>query len=255
MSGAIASRRQELMDCPFDRITMGEAVSRAIGWCLDGGHPRTIVTMNAALLVSMRRDRELARACRAGDLVVADGVPVVWASRLTGDALPGRVCGCDLMERLLAAAAERLLPVFFLGARPEVLRALVATCVRRHPGFVVAGTRDGYFGPEREAEVVEQIRRSGAAMLFVGMPSPYKEVFLERNRAALGVPVLMGVGGSFDVVAGFTRRAPRWMQRSGLEWLWRLLMEPRRMWRRYLVTNTLFLTRLAIEVVTRPGRS
>jgi N-acetylglucosaminyldiphosphoundecaprenol N-acetyl-beta-D-mannosaminyltransferase len=255
MTGALAPRRRELMECPFDPVTMGEAVSRAVAWSGEGGPPRTIVTVNAALLVWMRRDRELARACRAGDLVVADGVPVVWASRLAGAPLPGRVCGVDLMERLLAAAAGRRLPVFFLGARPEVVRALVATCERRHPGLVVAGFRDGYFGPAQEGEVVAQIRRSGAAFLFVGMPSPFKETFLERNRAALGVPVLMGVGGSFDVLAGFVRRAPRWMQASGLEWLWRLLREPRRMWRRYLVTNTLFLARLAALVAARPGRS
>jgi N-acetylglucosaminyldiphosphoundecaprenol N-acetyl-beta-D-mannosaminyltransferase len=255
MSGAIATRRSELMQCPFDPVTMGEALSRVVGWCLDGRGSRTVVTMNAALLVTMRRDPELARACRAGDLVVADGVPVVWASRLAGAALPERVNGCDMMERLLEVAAARRLPVFFLGARPEVVRALVAVCARRYPGLPVAGARDGYFRPEQEAEVVDQIRRSGAAILFVGMPSPFKETFLERNRAALGVPVLMGVGGSFDVAAGFVRRAPLWMQSAGLEWLWRFLMEPRRMWRRYLVTNTLFLARLAVEVATRPVRS
>jgi N-acetylglucosaminyldiphosphoundecaprenol N-acetyl-beta-D-mannosaminyltransferase len=247
--------RRELLECPFDPVTMNEVVSRALGWCLDGGRPRTIVTMNAALLVSMRRDRELARACRAGDLVVADGVPVVWAARLAGAALPGRVCGCDLMERLLSTAAERRLPVYFLGARSEVVRTLVERSVRRFPGLVVAGHRDGYFDPEEEAEVVREIRRSGAMILFVGMPSPYKETFLERNRAALAVPVLLGVGGSFDVLAGFVRRAPAFLQRAGLEWLWRLLMEPRRLWRRYLVTNTLFLARLAVELARRPERT
>jgi N-acetylglucosaminyldiphosphoundecaprenol N-acetyl-beta-D-mannosaminyltransferase len=254
VSGALAPR-PELLECRFDPVTLDEAVTRAVEWSLAGGRPRTIVTMNAALLVAMRRDRELAAACRGGDLVVADGVPVVWASRLLGGALPGRVCGCDLMERLLAAAAARALPVYLLGARPEVVEVLAETCARRFPGLVVAGFRDGYFGPDEEAEVVAGIRRSGAAMLFVGMPSPFKETFLERNRTALGVPVLLGVGGSFDVLAGFVRRAPRWMQAAGLEWFWRLLMEPRRMWRRYLVTNTVFLARLAVAVATRPGRS
>jgi N-acetylglucosaminyldiphosphoundecaprenol N-acetyl-beta-D-mannosaminyltransferase len=244
--------RPEFMQCPFDAITMGEAVSRALGWCRDGGRPRTLVTMNAAVLVSMRDDPDLARACRAGDLVLADGVPVVWASRLAGARLPARVCGIDLMQRLLEAAAEHGLPVFFLGAREEVVRALVATCARRWPRLVVAGWRNGYFGASREREVVEQIRRSGAAMLFVGMPSPFKEVWCERHRDALGVPVIMGVGGSFDVLAGFIPRAPRFMQAAGLEWLWRLAMEPRRLWRRYLVSNAVFLARAAREAARRP---
>ena len=258
MSGALlvaGAGRPEFMRCPFDPLTMDDAVARAVSWGRAGGPPRTIVTMNAALLVALRKDAALAHACRSGDLVVADGVPVVWASRLAGAGLPERVCGCDLMERLLAEAAVHRLPVYFLGARREVVRALVRACQRRHPGLVVAGFRDGYFGPDAEPEVVARIRESGAAMLFVGMPSPFKEVFLERNRAGLGVPVLLGVGGSFDVLAGFVRRAPRLLQAAGLEWLWRLAMEPRRLWRRYLVTNVLFLARAAVEIATRPGRA
>ncbi len=248
---AIPSDRAEFMGCPFDRVTMQEAIDRAVAWCGGDRRPHTIVTMNAALLVAMRRDPELARACRAGDLVVADGVPVLWGSRLARAGLPARVAGVDLMPRLLAAAAERGLPVFFLGAREEVVRTLVAQSEIRWPGLVVAGFRNGYFGPDEAPAVVEQIRRSGAAMLFVGMPSPFKETWCERHRDALGVPVILGVGGSFDVLAGFIRRAPGWMQRSGLEWLWRLAMEPRRLFRRYLVTNTVFLARTAVEVVRR----
>jgi len=141
--------------------------------------------------------------------------------------------------------------VFFLGAREEVVTRLAARCTSRHPGLVVAGYRNGYCGRESDAEVVEQVGRSGAAMLFVGMPSPFKEVWCERHRAALGVPVILGVGGSFDVLAGFIRRAPRWMQASGLEWLWRLAMEPRRLWRRYLVTNAIFVARTLVEILRR----
>src|SRR5512145_1526478 len=138
--------RTEFMKCPFDPVTMGEAVARALAWCREDRRPHTVVTMNAALLASMREDAELARACRAGDLVVADGVPVVWASRLAGASLPARVAGVDLMQRLLEAAAEHRLPVFFLGAREEVVRTLVARCGERYPGLPVAGWRDGYFG-------------------------------------------------------------------------------------------------------------
>ncbi len=243
--------RAELLECPFDPVTMSEAVARAVEWCRHDRRPHTIVTVNAAILVMMRSDPALAAACRAADLVVADGVPVVWASRLAGARLPARVAGVDLMAWLLEAAWRHRLPVFFLGAREEVVRALVERCEREYPGLPVAGWRDGYFGRERDAEVVDQIRRSGAAMLFVGMPSPFKEIWCERHRAELGVPVILGVGGSFDVLAGFVRRAPRTMQRAGLEWLWRLLMEPRRLWRRYLVTNTVFVWRVVAEAARR----
>jgi polysaccharide biosynthesis protein VpsK len=249
--GAAAGARSELFGCPFDPIGMSDAVARAVGWCEGDRRPRTIVTVNAALVVAMRGDPDLARACRAGDLVLADGVPIVWASRVAGARLPARVAGVDLMGRLLEAAAARGLPVFFLGAREEVVRKLAAQCTARYPGLWVAGWRNGYFDRAREREVVDQIRRSGAAMLFVGMPSPFKEVWCERWREELGVPVLMGVGGSFDVLAGFIPRAPRWMQAAGLEWLWRLAMEPRRLWKRYLVTNALFVARVLAEAVRR----
>jgi N-acetylglucosaminyldiphosphoundecaprenol N-acetyl-beta-D-mannosaminyltransferase len=252
--GAPAARpaqRAELLGCPLDPIGFEEAASRAVGWCFGERRAHTLVTANAAVLVALRKDAALARACRAGDLVVADGVPVVWASRLAGRPLPGRVAGVDLMARLLEAGSDHRLKAFFLGAREEVVRALVALCATRWPGLVVAGWRNGYFGPAQEAELVEDIRRSGADMLFVGMPTPFKEIWCERHRDALGVPLVMGVGGSFDVLAGFIRRAPRWMQGAGLEWLWRLAMEPRRLWRRYLVTNALFVGGVLREALRR----
>jgi exopolysaccharide biosynthesis WecB/TagA/CpsF family protein len=249
--GTAAAPRTELWGCPFDPVSMADAVARAAAWCEGDRRPRTIVTMNAALVVAMRRDPDLARACRAGDLVLADGVPVVWTARLARAPLPARVAGVDLMGKLLEVASQRGLPVFFLGAREEVVRRLAARCTAQYPGLWVAGWRNGYFDRSREREVVDQIRRSGAAMLFVGMPSPFKEVWCERWRAELGVPVIMGVGGSFDVLAGFLRRAPRFLQAAGLEWLWRLALEPRRLWRRYLVANALFVASALAEILRR----
>ncbi len=246
--------RVALMGCRFDPVTMDEAVGRAVGWCRGERRPHVVVTMNVAHLVALPSDPEFARACLAGDLVVADGLPIVWASRIAGAPLPARVAGCDLMPRLLEAAAAHALPVFFLGAREEVVRTLAEDSVRRHPGLRVAGWRNGYFAPAENDRVVAEIRESGAAMLFVGMPSPFKDVWCERHRDALGVPVILGVGGSFDVLAGFVRRAPAWMQRVGLEWLWRVAMEPRRLFWRYLSTNTLFVARLAAEVARGVAR-
>jgi N-acetylglucosaminyldiphosphoundecaprenol N-acetyl-beta-D-mannosaminyltransferase len=189
----------------------------------------------------MRRDPSLRQACQRADLVVADGRSVVWTSRLAGIPLPERVAGVDLMTALLAAASAHRLRVYFLGARPEVVDELVRRCARDHPGLVVAGARDGYFGRDEQAQVAEDVRQAAPHMLFVGMPSPFKETWSERHRATLDVPVVLGVGGTFDVLAGFIRRAPRRLQSLGLEWLWRLAMEPRRMWKRYLVTNSEYL--------------
>jgi N-acetylglucosaminyldiphosphoundecaprenol N-acetyl-beta-D-mannosaminyltransferase len=244
-----AGERTEFMDCPFDDLTMSEAVDEAMSWCRGQRRPHNIVTINAAILVMMRKDEALAAACRAGSLIVPDGMPVLWASRLVGRPLRARIAGIDLMTRLLEAASERGLRVFFLGAREEVVRKLVAWCEARYSGVLVAGYRNGYFEECDHAEVIEQIRGSNPDILFVGMPTPFKEVWCERHRELLGVPVILGVGGSFDVLAGFIRRAPVWMQNAGLEWFWRLLMEPRKMWRRYLVTNSIFILRTLLETL------
>jgi N-acetylglucosaminyldiphosphoundecaprenol N-acetyl-beta-D-mannosaminyltransferase len=199
----------------------------------------------------MRHDPELTLACRAAHLTVADGMSVVWALRASGQPVPERVAGVDLMARLLAEAGEHRLRVYFLGARREVVTALAETSRGRYPGIEIAGFRDGYFAPDEHRAIVEEIRASGAHMLFVGMPTPFKETWCERHCRRLEVPVIMGVGGSFDVLAGFIRRAPRWLQAMGMEWFWRLLMEPRKLWRRYLTTNVEFICLAGREIVAR----
>jgi N-acetylglucosaminyldiphosphoundecaprenol N-acetyl-beta-D-mannosaminyltransferase len=158
------------------------------------------------------------------------------------------VAGVDLTARLLAEGAAHGLSAYFLGARKEVVEELVRVCRRDHPGLRVAGFRDGYFGPGDHAGIVAEISRLAPDLLFVGMPSPFKEVWCERHRAALEVPVIIGVGGTFDVLTGYVRRAPYLLQKLGLEWSWRLAMEPRKMWKRYLVTNTEFVGLAAREV-------
>jgi len=245
------SSRRTMMGLCFDAETMDSALARCLSWCEGERTPHTVITANAGVLCMMRRDPELRAACQAGDLVLADGMSVVWALRSAGTPVPGRVTGVDLMTRLLDAGAAAGLQVYFLGAREEVVQGLARHCRERYPGLVVAGTRNGYFREEEHTEIVERIREARPHLLFVGMPSPFKEVFCERNRARLDVPVIMGVGGSFDVLAGAVRRAPRLMQRLGLEWSWRLLMEPRKMWKRYLTTNTEFLWVASGEILGR----
>lgn len=243
--------RAELLGLSFDTVTMDAAVARCIELCRAPRASHMVMTINASHLCMMRHDPELAAACRAGHLTVADGMSVVWALRASGQRAPERVAGVDLMARLLAAAGEHGLRVYFLGARPEVVRRLVEQTLARHPGIEIAGFRDGYFKPDDHGTIVEEIRASGAHMLFVGMPSPFKETWCERHRQGLEVPVIMGVGGSFDVLAGFIKRAPSWAQTMGLEWFWRLLMEPRKLWKRYLTTNSEFIWLAGREIIAR----
>jgi N-acetylglucosaminyldiphosphoundecaprenol N-acetyl-beta-D-mannosaminyltransferase len=235
---------------------MDVAVDQCLEWCAGPRVPHTVMTVNGAILCMMRKDDELAEACRRGDLIVADGMSVVWTSWLAGVPLPERVAGADLMARLLQVASERGLTVYLLGARPEVVQALVRVCARDYPGLTVAGARDGYFGPAEHEKIVEDIRQAAPHMLFIGTPSPFKETFCERHRERLGVPVMLGVGGTFDVLTGYVRRAPASLQRLGLEWSWRLLMEPRKMWKRYLTTNSEYLWRAVPEIWRhRSGRA
>jgi N-acetylglucosaminyldiphosphoundecaprenol N-acetyl-beta-D-mannosaminyltransferase len=243
--------RIELLDSPFDPVGMQATVDQCMAWCSGPRVPHTVITLNAALLCMMRSDEELRTACRGGDLIVADGVPVVWVSKLAGVPLPERVAGVDLTVKLLAEGASRGLSVYFLGAKPAVIRSLVEYCRRTHPGLNVVGFRDGYFKPADHEDIVAEIRRLAPDMLFVGMPSPFKEAWCQRHRETLGVPVIVGVGGTFDVLTGYVRRAPRWLQSIGMEWWWRLAMEPKKMWRRYLRTNTDFLWQAACEIVRR----
>jgi N-acetylglucosaminyldiphosphoundecaprenol N-acetyl-beta-D-mannosaminyltransferase len=175
----------------------------------------------------------------------------VWTSRLAGIPFPERVAGVDMTSRLLEAASTHRLRVYFLGARREVVSELARRCARDYPGLIVAGFHDGYFGPADHRGIVEDIRQTATHMLFVGMPSPFKETWCEHHRAALDVPVMMGVGGSFDVLTGYVRRAPRLVQSVGLEWSWRLAMEPRKMWKRYLVSNSEYMWLAAGEILRR----
>ena len=229
-----------LFGAQVDALTMAESVDHAERLIGRGG-PVHHVCINAAKAVRMQDDPELRRIVEDAEMVHVDGTPVVWAARLLGAHVPERVAGIDFMEALLARAAERGWRVYFLGATDEVVRRTVEVEQERHPGLVVAGFRHGYWTAEEEAEVVAGVAASQPDLLLLALPTPRKEVFAHEHLAELGASFVLGVGGSFDVAAGITRRAPRWMQRSGLEWFYRLLQEPGRMWKRYLVGNSRFL--------------
>lgn len=214
-----------------------------------GVHQQAVV--NAGKVVAAQTDDDLLASLDACDVVNADGMSVVWASRLLGTPLPERVTGIDLMYALLQRAAQRGWGVYLLGARPEVVAAAATTLECTYSGLRIAGARDGYWAGAEDGEVIKAVRASGARLLFVAMPSPRKEHWVARHRTELGVNLVMGVGGSFDVVAGVTKRAPLWMQRSGLEWLFRFAQEPQRMWKRYLVGNARFMGIIARQLWQR----
>ncbi|MCM3553574.1 WecB/TagA/CpsF family glycosyltransferase [Janibacter melonis] len=251
VAGPVSDHEVDLFGLPVAALTSEQVVARCVA-AVERREVLEIGVLNAAKVVSMRRDARLRESLLGCDLLVADGQAVVWASRALGRPLPERVAGIDLFTSLLEVASERRLRVYLLGATAEVLAGVEQVLATRYPGAVLAGSHDGYFAPEQDDEVAREIGRARADLLFVAMPSPRKETFVDAHRDVLAVPVLHGVGGSFDVVSGRTRRAPGWMQRAGLEWAYRLLQEPRRMWRRYLVTNTLFVLLLLRERV-RPS--
>jgi N-acetylglucosaminyldiphosphoundecaprenol N-acetyl-beta-D-mannosaminyltransferase len=231
-------------------VTMSEAIA-LIALTIETRKRLQIGVVNAAKLVNMTRQPALREAVLTCDVVFADGMAVVWASRLLGQALPERVTGIDLMDAILARGDERGWRVYCLGAEPEVLAAALAAFGKRHPGVQFVGSHHGYFSADEERAVVAAIAAARPDVLLVGMTSPRKEQFIARWNDHLQVPVCHGVGGSFDIAGGKVRRAPLLWQRSGLEWLYRVVQEPRRLWRRYLITNVLFTGMVLQEAARR----
>ncbi len=230
----------QLMGCPIDSLNMDQTIAQ-IELYLKEKEPRQHVVVNVAKMVKMRKDAKLREIIASCDLINADGMPVVWASRLLGSPLPCRVAGVDLFQELVKLCAGKGYRPFFFGARQWVVEKVVEKFKAKYLDLEVAGYRNGYYSDKEEPEIAEMIRDSKADMLFVGFSSPMKEKFLNRWMDTMRVPFSMGVGGSFDIIAGRTKRAPRWMQKLGLEWLFRIYQEPRRMWKRYAKTNPVFV--------------
>jgi N-acetylglucosaminyldiphosphoundecaprenol N-acetyl-beta-D-mannosaminyltransferase len=238
--------RISMMGCQIDNLTMEETLER-VGEFIADGTPHQHVVVNVDKMVKAARDPELRRIINDCALINVDGMPVVWASRLLGKPLKERVAGVDLFQALMERAAERGWRVFLLGAQESVLQSVRARYERELPALQIAGMRNCYWSPEEEVGVVEQIAEAKADLLFVAISSPKKERFLGAYQARMRVPFAMGVGGTFDVVAGKVKRAPVWMQRSGLEWFYRFLQEPRRMAHRYFVEDMAFFPLLFRE--------
>jgi N-acetylglucosaminyldiphosphoundecaprenol N-acetyl-beta-D-mannosaminyltransferase len=234
-------KRISFCGLPVDAITMQETISiidEAISQKKETIHH---VVINAAKVVNAQRDTELRKSIADCDIINADGQSIVWASRFLNCPLPERVAGIDLMEALVKLSAEKRYKVYLLGAKEEIVKKVVSLYQDQYGDDIIAGYRNGYFKKENELEIAREISNSKADILFVAITSPKKEIFLNSYKKEINMPFIMGVGGSFDVIAGFVKRAPIWMQNTGLEWLFRVIQEPKRMWKRYLVGNTQFI--------------
>ncbi len=246
--------RAEFLGTPIDLLTLEQTVIRAVDAMLMQ-KPTHHVALNVAKLVNMRRNDELKRDVNESHIVGIDGMGIVWGARALGIDVPERVSGVDLMERLLEVCSQLDFRPYFLGATQTVLERATLEALDRWPGLTFAGARNGYFSQEEETGVVEEIRAAKPDCLFIAMPTPRKERFLRKYRDTLNIPFIMGVGGSLDVLAGHVNRAPLKMQRAGLEWLYRIYQEPRRMWWRYANTNAVYAGLLAREWLARRMRT
>jgi N-acetylglucosaminyldiphosphoundecaprenol N-acetyl-beta-D-mannosaminyltransferase len=237
VTASTAATRVEMFGIAVDALTMEQTVDR-VRTVVEAGVPKQHVVVNANKIVEICRNEPLRDIIRSCDLVNADGTSVVLASRFLRRPLPERVTGIDLFARLVAVAAAEGWRCYFLGAEPDVVAEVVDTLSTRHPTLVVAGHHHGYW--QHDDDIVAAVRAARPQLLFLAIPSPRKEFWLHRHLDAMGEPFVMGVGGSYDVVAGKVKRAPVLAQRLGMEWFWRLCQEPRRLWKRYLFGNARF---------------
>jgi len=228
-----------LFGITVNNLTMGQTVDCIEAMIGDGAIHQHVV-INVDKIVKMESNPDLKAAVMDCDLINADGQPVIWVSKIVRAPLNERVTGIDLFDVLIARCAERGFRPYLVGARQEVVARTVDVLKRKYPKLQLAGWRNGYWSAEEEPAVVQEIKKARPDVLCMAVGSPKQELFLHKWKQEMQVPFVMGVGGSFDVTAGVLKRAPRWMQASGLEWLFRLAQEPRRLWRRYLIEDMAF---------------
>ncbi|MBB2973199.1 WecB/TagA/CpsF family glycosyltransferase [Mesorhizobium sp. RMAD-H1] len=246
----LAARRREFLSTPIHALSMDETMQLA-DEAMRTKQPLHHVVVNVAKLVNMRKNDELYEDVSSADIVNVDGKGVLWGARLCGVSVPERVTGVDIMFHLFDLCERHGYKPFLLGAEQSVLDLVIERLGKDHPKLVVAGARNGYFKPEDEGGIVADINASGADCMLVAMPTPRKERFIKRYRAELKPSFIMGVGGAFDVYGGKVARAPKFVQAIGMEWLFRVAQEPRRLWRRYYDTNTAYIGLLAKEFWNR----
>lgn len=240
MTNCMASNRRAILNTYVNDLTMDETVAE-VERIVEAGVPTQHVVVNASKINLMEDDAELREIVNACPLINADGASIIWAARVLDVPLRERVTGIDLFLRLVELAPQKGWGIYLFGAKEEVVRKVKSVFTERYPGIRIVGCRNGYFTEADEPAIVADMAASGADLMFVAFSSPKKERWVHKHLEKINIPFVMGVGGSFDIVASVTTRAPAWMQRCGLEWFYRFVQEPGRLWKRYVVGNVRFL--------------
>jgi len=243
--------RIDFIGIPLDNLSMSETLNRIENAIFHNNQIHHCV-INAGKVVEMQSDKKLKESVISSDIINADGMGVVWGARLLGHEIKERVAGIDLMDNLVRLSHDKKYKCFFLGAKDQVVKKIVDHYSKKYSNKIISGYRNGYFDSHEEKMIIDQIIKSKANLLFVAMTSPKKEIFINKYKDELkSVNLIMGVGGSFDVISGEVKRAPLFMQKIGLEWFFRFIQEPRRMWRRYLIGNLKFIIIVLREYISK----
>lgn len=245
--------RVNILEANLDCLTMTETIAR-VNKIIKNKERVQHVAINANKINLMQKDEKLRAIVNQSDLINADGQSILLAGKILGVNVPERVTGIDLFERLIKECAENNYRPYFFGAEQEVVERVVTLYTQKFPDLTIAGFRNGYFTDEDSLEIAEEIAETKADILFVAFSSPKKEFWINDHMDQLKIPFVMGVGGSFDVVAGKISRAPIWMQKTGLEWFHRFINEPRRMFKRYIIGNIIFLKLVIKEKLMRRSK-
>lgn len=234
------TKRYKIFNTYVDVYNFDDTVHK-VESIISEGKPTQHVVINASKINLMQKNKQLTSIVNSCPLINADGASIIWAAKKLGIPLKERVTGIDLFLKLVEISERKGYRIFLFGAKEEVVTKIKSIFIEKYPNLQIVGIRNGYFKEEDEQEIVSMIARSKADILFVAFSSPKKEFWINKYLNELNVPFVMGVGGSFDVVAGVTNRAPEWMQRRGLEWFYRFIQEPRRMWKRYIIGNIKYM--------------
>jgi N-acetylglucosaminyldiphosphoundecaprenol N-acetyl-beta-D-mannosaminyltransferase len=254
MTPQTSTARAIVVGVPVDAISMDDVVRTILAWTAQK-ETRVGVGVNANVCNLAASDRRFRANLAAADLAYADGQSVVWAARLLGHAVPERIATTDLIHPLADACVASHKKIYLFGGEPGIAAKAATRLTELHPGLSLV-SHDGYVAEERMPDLIREINQSGADVLLVGLGDPLQQQWIADHRSALAAHAVLSCGGLFDWVSGSNRRAPAWMISAGLEWLWRLMLEPRRLGRRYLVGNPAFLARLALALVRqRPTRA
>ncbi|MBL1202206.1 MAG: WecB/TagA/CpsF family glycosyltransferase [Nostoc sp. ZfuVER08] len=239
------STRIDICNIQIDKHSFDWVVEAIAHQAISRGTPKYVVTPNAQHIVALQRDARFRRIYQDAFLVVPDGVPLLWAAKFFNTPLSGRVNGTDLFEHLCKVSADRGLKVFLLGGRPGAAKKAKNVLETRHPDLKIVGTYCPYYGFESDPEELKRInsiiQAAAPDILFVGLGAPKQEYWIYDNYQKVGIPVCIGIGVSFELVGGMVKRAPKFMQKAGLEWFFRLIMEPKRLWQRYFIGNAMFI--------------